>query len=58
MGQTYLLVLESLPDRWWGEGKRAAVAHPGDVDTAGSHIWELILLCRSLKPVLELPLAH
>ena len=35
LGQTYLLVLESLLERQLVGGRRPAVAHPGDVDTGG-----------------------
>ena len=34
-GQTHLLVLESLPER-----QGVTEAHPGHIDTGGSHIWE------------------
>ena len=38
LGQTQLLILESLLKR-----QEATGAHPGDIDTDGSHFGELIL---------------
>ena len=38
LGQTYLLILDSLPER-----QEATAAHSGDIGTGGSHFGELIL---------------
>ena len=38
-GQTYLLVLEIIPERY-----RAAVVHSMGIDTGGNHSWEILLL--------------
>lgn len=45
LGQTYLLVLESLPER-----QEAAGTHPGDTDTGSSHFEELLLPSILLAP--------